>query len=178
MKATTQVGNLHVIATIAVENGFVLGFKDAEGKGKEIPTIKSLLDSLTFKTGDVVTIGDKGDTADTGATGTTGATGATGMKGMTGATAPTGPTGMKGDTGDTGPGVTPAFIYVTTSTGMAGIPSADTMRPVITRLDPDSFLEAFLSWGKEHSKRKPGQINIDGKSHRKAQSKKGPLHLV
>nr|NGX39211.1 hypothetical protein [Chlamydiota bacterium] len=56
MKATTQVGNLHVIATIAVENGFVLRFKDAEGKGKEIPTIKSLLDSLTYKTGDVVTI--------------------------------------------------------------------------------------------------------------------------
>jgi predicted transposase YbfD/YdcC len=59
-----------------------------------------------------------------------------------------------------------------------GIPSADTLRRVIERLNPDSFLEAFLSWGKEISNRLPGQINIDGKSLRKALNESGMLHLV
>lgn len=59
-----------------------------------------------------------------------------------------------------------------------GIPSPDTLRRVIERINPDRFLEAFLSWGKEVSKRLPGQISIDGKSLRKALDKKGALHLV
>ena len=34
----------------------VIGCKDAGGKGKEIPAIKELLESITLKGGDIVTI--------------------------------------------------------------------------------------------------------------------------
>lgn len=59
-----------------------------------------------------------------------------------------------------------------------GIPSPDTIRRVIERINPDSFLEAFLSWSEEISQRKPGQINIDGKTLRKSMNENGALHLV
>lgn len=59
-----------------------------------------------------------------------------------------------------------------------GIPSPDTLRRVIERLNPDRFLEAFLAWGSEISTRLPGQINIDGKTLKKAMDKGGALHLV
>lgn len=59
-----------------------------------------------------------------------------------------------------------------------GIPCPDTLRRVIERINPDRFLEAFLAWGNEVSERLPGQINIDGKSLRKALDDKGALHLV
>ena len=55
-KAATPEGVLHVVAAFATENGIILGSKDADGKGKEIPTIKNLLDSLALKVGDIVTI--------------------------------------------------------------------------------------------------------------------------
>lgn len=59
-----------------------------------------------------------------------------------------------------------------------GIPSPDTLRRVIERINPDRFLEAFLAWGNEISQRLPGQICIDGKSLKKAMNEKGSLHLV
>jgi len=59
-----------------------------------------------------------------------------------------------------------------------GIPSPDTLRRVIERIDPDRFMEAFLNWGNEVSQRLPGQICIDGKSLRKALDERGALHLV
>lgn len=59
-----------------------------------------------------------------------------------------------------------------------GIPSPDTLRRVIERIEPDRFLEAFLAWGNEVSERLPGQICIDGKSLKKALDEKGALHLV
>jgi len=59
-----------------------------------------------------------------------------------------------------------------------GIPSPDTLRRVVERLDPERFLEAFLAWGQELSERKPGQVNIDGKTLRKALDERGALHLV
>lgn len=59
-----------------------------------------------------------------------------------------------------------------------GIPSPDTLRRVMERINPDRFLESFLAWGKEVSERLPGQISIDGKSLKKALDEKGALHLV
>ncbi len=59
-----------------------------------------------------------------------------------------------------------------------GIPSPDTLRRVIERINPDRFLEAFLTWGNEVSERLPGQICIDGKSLKKALDERGALHLV
>jgi predicted transposase YbfD/YdcC len=59
-----------------------------------------------------------------------------------------------------------------------GIPSPDTLRRVIERINPDRFMEAFLAWGDEVSQRLPGQICIDGKTLRKALDEKGALHLV
>jgi predicted transposase YbfD/YdcC len=59
-----------------------------------------------------------------------------------------------------------------------GIPSPDTIRRVIERINPERFLEAFLAWGDEVSHRLPGQICIDGKSLRKALDEKGSLHVV
>lgn len=59
-----------------------------------------------------------------------------------------------------------------------GIPSPDTLRRVIERLDPDSFLEAFLSWADEMRQRIPEQICIDGKTLKKTASKGKVLHLV
>lgn len=60
----------------------------------------------------------------------------------------------------------------------SGIPCPDTIRRVVERLDPDRFLEAFLSWAQELGMRKPGQICIDGKTLRKAMDEKGALHLI
>lgn len=60
----------------------------------------------------------------------------------------------------------------------AGIPCPDTLRRVTERINPDRFLEAFLNWATELGERKPGQINIDGKSLRKALNEAGALHLV
>lgn len=60
----------------------------------------------------------------------------------------------------------------------SGIPCPDTIRRVIERLNPDRFLEAFLSWAKDMSERRPGQINIDGKTLKKAMDERGALHLV
>lgn len=60
----------------------------------------------------------------------------------------------------------------------AGIPCPDTIRRVIERLDPDSFLDSFLSWAQELGMRNPGQICIDGKTLRKTIGEKGALHLV
>lgn len=59
-----------------------------------------------------------------------------------------------------------------------GIPSPDTLRRVTERLNPDTFFEAFLDWSKEISSRLPGQINIDGKTLKKAMNEQGALHLV
>ena len=59
-----------------------------------------------------------------------------------------------------------------------GIPSADTLRRVVERINPERFLEAFLAWGTEVTERLPGQICIDGKSLKKALDEKGALHLV
>ena len=59
-----------------------------------------------------------------------------------------------------------------------GIPCPDTLRRVVERLNPDRFLEAFINWGTEVSERLPGQINIDGKTLRKALDAGGALHLV
>lgn len=58
------------------------------------------------------------------------------------------------------------------------IPCPDTIRRVIERLNPDRFLEAFLCWAKDISERHPGQINIDGKTLKKAMDERGALHLV
>ncbi len=60
----------------------------------------------------------------------------------------------------------------------SGIPCPDTIRRVVERLDPDRFLEAFLTWAQELETRKPGQICIDGKTLKKAMDEKGALHLV
>jgi predicted transposase YbfD/YdcC len=59
-----------------------------------------------------------------------------------------------------------------------GIPSPDTLRRVIERLNPEQFLNAFLAWSQELSERKPGQICIDGKTLRKATEGGNALHLV
>jgi predicted transposase YbfD/YdcC len=58
------------------------------------------------------------------------------------------------------------------------IPSADTIRRVMERIDPERFLEAFLNWATELSERKSGQICIDGKTLKKALDERGALHLV
>jgi predicted transposase YbfD/YdcC len=60
----------------------------------------------------------------------------------------------------------------------AGIPSPDTMRRVIERLNPEQFLEGFLAWSQELNERQPGQICIDGKTLKKSKDGRGVLHLV
>jgi predicted transposase YbfD/YdcC len=55
-KALDQKGALHLVSAFAAENGMVIGCKDAGGKGKEIPAIKELLESIILKEGDIVTI--------------------------------------------------------------------------------------------------------------------------
>ncbi len=58
------------------------------------------------------------------------------------------------------------------------IPSPDTIRRVMERLNPDQFLKGFVSWAEELNNRIPGQVCIDGKVLKKAIGEKGPLHLV
>ena len=62
-----------------------------------------------------------------------------------------------------------------------GIPSRDTFRRVLCRLDPDKFQKCFLQW--TSALRKPGKdrlFNIDGKTLRRSGRKKSdsPLHIV
>jgi len=59
-----------------------------------------------------------------------------------------------------------------------GIPCPDTLRRVIERLNPESFLQAFIAWATEVSKRFPGQICIDGKTLAGTIHEGGALHLV
>ncbi len=59
-----------------------------------------------------------------------------------------------------------------------GIPSSDTLRRVLERLNPDHFLQAFITWSEELAKRLPGQICIDGKSFKRCNKGKGNLHIV
>lgn len=56
-----------------------------------------------------------------------------------------------------------------------GIPSPDTIRRVMERLNPDQFLQAFVCWAEEVQIRSAGQICIDGKTLRGARN---PLHIV
>ncbi|MGE3954179.1 MAG: ISAs1 family transposase [Parachlamydiales bacterium] len=56
-----------------------------------------------------------------------------------------------------------------------GIPSPDTLRRVVERVDVDQFLSAFIGWTEEVKVRIPGQMCFDGKTLRKAGS---PLHIV
>lgn len=55
-KALDEKGALHLVSAFAAENGLTLGCKDANGKGKEIPAIKELLEMLVLKRGDIITI--------------------------------------------------------------------------------------------------------------------------
>lgn len=59
-----------------------------------------------------------------------------------------------------------------------GIPSPDTIRRVIERLNPQQFLTAFTSWTQELGERVPGQICIDGKAMRGVGDKSNPFRLV
>jgi len=60
----------------------------------------------------------------------------------------------------------------------SGIPSPDTIRRVVERIDPEQFLKGFLSWAQEYKHRIAGQICIDGKVLAHALTEGGPLHLV
>jgi predicted transposase YbfD/YdcC len=60
-----------------------------------------------------------------------------------------------------------------------GIPSRDTFRRTISRIDPDQFQKAFLRWLRCINKRIQGVVAIDGKTLRRSRSgDKGPLHIV
>jgi predicted transposase YbfD/YdcC len=60
-----------------------------------------------------------------------------------------------------------------------GIPSRDTFRRTISRIDPDQFQKAFLHWLGCVNKRIKGVIAIDGKTLRRSMTgDKGPLHIV
>lgn len=59
-----------------------------------------------------------------------------------------------------------------------GIPSPDTLRRVIERLDPQQFLKAFTDWSEALSKRSVGQVCIDGKVLKGVEVKGSPLRLV
>jgi len=60
-----------------------------------------------------------------------------------------------------------------------GIPSRDTFRRTISRVDPDQFQRAFLRWLKCLNKRIQGVVAIDGKTLRRSGSgDQGPLHIV
>jgi predicted transposase YbfD/YdcC len=60
-----------------------------------------------------------------------------------------------------------------------GIPSRDTFRRTISRVNPDQFQKAFLRWLKCVNKRIKGVIAIDGKTLRRSGSgDKDPLHIV
>jgi predicted transposase YbfD/YdcC len=61
----------------------------------------------------------------------------------------------------------------------AGIPSPDTFRRVISHIEPDAFLEAFLEWMKAVQEVLPEVVNIDGKTLRSTlKRRKNPLHIV
>lgn len=59
-----------------------------------------------------------------------------------------------------------------------GVPCPDTLRRVITRLNPKDFLTAFTNWIKELGQRLPGQICLDGKALRGVGDRDNPLRLV
>lgn len=59
-----------------------------------------------------------------------------------------------------------------------GIPSPDTIRRVVERLNPEQFLSGFIAWAEELKGSAPGQVCIDGKTLRKAMGEGGPLHMV
>jgi len=60
-----------------------------------------------------------------------------------------------------------------------GIPSRDTFRRTISRVDPDQFQRAFLRWLKCLNKRVKGVVAIDGKTLRRSgRADQGPLHIV
>jgi predicted transposase YbfD/YdcC len=63
-----------------------------------------------------------------------------------------------------------------------GIPSHDTFRRVLARLDPDEFTQCFLTWTQALSERSAGEIvAIDGKTLRRSfdrAASKAAIHLV
>ena len=59
-----------------------------------------------------------------------------------------------------------------------GIPSPDTVRRVVERINPKEFLSSFIGWVGEFKNRVNGQVCIDGKTLRHALEDGGPLHLV
>lgn len=61
----------------------------------------------------------------------------------------------------------------------AGIPSPDTFRRIISHVEPNAFLEAFLDWSKAVRSAISGLINIDGKTLRSTLREGGnPIHIV
>lgn len=62
-----------------------------------------------------------------------------------------------------------------------GIPSRDTFRRVLCRIDPDKFQKCFLEWTAMLAGHKKGRVlNIDGKTLRRSGRRKSdnPLHIV
>ena len=63
-----------------------------------------------------------------------------------------------------------------------GIPSHDTFRRVLARLDPDEFTQCFLSWTQALRERSAGEIvAIDGKTLRRSLDRaasKAAIHMV
>jgi predicted transposase YbfD/YdcC len=60
-----------------------------------------------------------------------------------------------------------------------GVPSRDTFRRTISRIDPDQFQKCFLRWLSSTSSRVKGVVAIDGKTLRRSRSgDQGPLHIV
>lgn len=60
-----------------------------------------------------------------------------------------------------------------------GIPSRDTLRRTISRLNPQEFQRCFLRWLGSLRRRIQGVIAIDGKTARRSMNgEQGPLHLV
>jgi predicted transposase YbfD/YdcC len=60
-----------------------------------------------------------------------------------------------------------------------GIPSRDTLRRTISRLDPNEFQQAFLRWLEGLKKHLGGVVAIDGKTLRRSgQGDDNPLHIV
>lgn len=58
-----------------------------------------------------------------------------------------------------------------------GIPSSDTIRRVISRIDPKEFQESFIAWTKDISKKVEGVVAIDGKTVKNKRDP-NPIHLV
>ena len=63
-----------------------------------------------------------------------------------------------------------------------GIPSLDTFRRVLARLDPDEFTQCFLTWTQALSERSEGEIvAVDGKTLRRSfdrAASKAAIHMV